>query len=350
MGCTINIMDIETQQRAISGIITSFEDVSSLRGQEDVAQRVRPYLQGSFKEPGSFLHRLLEANPGVANQWMRYESVPSSMRRQIISQSINSKTWEDAIPIGYQSFLFLAELYKDKGITAAEAEKLVKKAYEDALNNVTLDELVTLHDNVSKNDIRDALGRLKLSTGNVAGASIRLKFELDDRYGPEYEQDLKIALWECSQGNNNMMAEIQQAIEGTPARSQQEQIVLFARILTGKESELLRATLLKMIGKTIADLPGISDAIREERRREGRKGTIPLDENCLEQIERERFERTRENSEMKINLNSLTPRELEVWNQEKERILADKTREEWYGLEKAERVKQQIKYMKSKYS
>ena len=50
MGSTINSMDIETQQRAINGIITSFEDVSSLRGQEDLAQKIKPYLQGSFKE------------------------------------------------------------------------------------------------------------------------------------------------------------------------------------------------------------------------------------------------------------------------------------------------------------
>jgi hypothetical protein len=290
-------MDIQTQQRAISGIISSFEDVSFLRGQEDVCQRVRPYLQGSFKEPGSYLHRLLEANPGVTNQWMRYESVPSSIRRQILSQNINSKTWEDAIPMGYQSFLFLAELYKDKGITAAEAERLVKKAYEDALNDVTLNELVKLHHNVSENDIRDALGRLKLSTGSVAGADIRLKHALDDHYGPEYEQDLKIALWECSQGNNNMMAEIQKAIEGIPARSQDEQIELFTRILTGKEPELLRATLLKMVGKTIADLPGISDAIREERQREDAKVTMqPWDDDSAEMIKDESFESTRENS------------------------------------------------------
>jgi len=101
-------MDIETQQRAINGIITSFEDVSSLRGQEDLAQKIKPYLQGSFKEPGSFLHRLLEANPDGANQWMRYASVPSSIRRQIISQNITSKTWEDAIPIGSHGLSLLS--------------------------------------------------------------------------------------------------------------------------------------------------------------------------------------------------------------------------------------------------
>ncbi|MFC2001922.1 hypothetical protein ACFLUZ_05425 [Chloroflexota bacterium] len=80
---------------------------------------------------------------------------------------------EDLEVVAKQGFLFLADLYQSEGITAAEAERLITQGFIDALTGITLDELVKIHDNVSENDIRDALCRFKLSTNNVAGADKR---------------------------------------------------------------------------------------------------------------------------------------------------------------------------------
>lgn len=49
-------------------------------------------------------------------------------------------------------------------------------------------------------------------------------------------------------------------------------------------------------------------------------------------------------------LEQLKPRELDLFNAELERREAEKTREQWYGADKAQKVTQRIKYLKTKYS
>jgi hypothetical protein len=49
-------------------------------------------------------------------------------------------------------------------------------------------------------------------------------------------------------------------------------------------------------------------------------------------------------------IEQLKPRELDLLNDELERLEAKKTREQWYGSDKASKITQQVKYLKAKYS
>jgi hypothetical protein len=49
-------------------------------------------------------------------------------------------------------------------------------------------------------------------------------------------------------------------------------------------------------------------------------------------------------------LSQLKPRELDLFYSELDRLRENKTRLQWYGQAKAKRVKQQLKYMRGKYS
>lgn len=59
------------QEQAIDGIITTFEDVLFLQGQGEMALRLRPSLQASFKEPGSFIALYLD-QPGSTLRKYRF--------------------------------------------------------------------------------------------------------------------------------------------------------------------------------------------------------------------------------------------------------------------------------------
>jgi hypothetical protein len=72
--------------RAIEGIITSFEDALSLQGKSVIARQIGPHLRTSFKETGSILYRLLDTNPSSTEAWISYASYSPSLRRKGIAQ------------------------------------------------------------------------------------------------------------------------------------------------------------------------------------------------------------------------------------------------------------------------
>ena len=150
-------MNIKTQERAFKGVFTLFEDLMFLEGKGFIARGLRPHLKGSFTEPGSILHRQFDAYPAYVADLIHYMDYQPGQRRRAIIQFGTRKQWRDVIPLIKDGFLFLADLYQRKKISAAEAERQIEQEFEDALNNITLDELVKTHDNVSKNEFRTCL-------------------------------------------------------------------------------------------------------------------------------------------------------------------------------------------------
>jgi hypothetical protein len=339
----------DSYAKAVQSIIFSWGDLLRVRGRLSEFDNMEFYLYESLSDPAPILSRLFREKPDLLVGLIVYNRKPIEQRIKVVSEQIRKQPWQDVLPLIDQSFSFLADLYKSKGITLANAEKLIEKKFEDALSNITLDELVGIHEGISENEIRDALSKLKLTTGSIAGADKRLKDELNRHYGPEYEQDIKIALWECSRGNKHFITEILKLFEKMP---ENQKPLLFVRMFVeGKEPKVLRATLLRILRRTIADLPGIAEAIRDRRRREEHKASaVEMKYEDINQIEEGKFQRRLETIEWKSYLNQMTPGEIDVFSKELERLDSNKTREEWYGEKDAQRVTQRIKYIKSKYN
>jgi hypothetical protein len=122
---------------------------------------------------------------------------------------------------------------------------------------------------------------------------------------------------------------------------------------------------LGILRKTIEGLPDIADIVKERRaQKESGRSIIrdesdinddePLFDNIADKDEEsieEAFEHHEEIAELRNKTQQFTTRELDLYQSELCRLDADKTREEFYGNpNRAKRVTQQFKYMKSKYS
>jgi hypothetical protein len=181
-----------------------------------------------------------------------------------------------------------------------------------------------------------------------------------------YEQDVKGAMWGRAKGNHHLRYETLKMIEGAQPRPIEEQIALIVRIARGQEQKLMRDTLLRILRKTIADLPEVSDQLQEKRRAYDRGKRLESEEIRLQGrnavgdiffapkrnavMTDSNSERANKVAELRANLSLLKPRELDLYHSELQRMEAEMTREEYYKDKKeAERVKQRMKYLAEKY-
>lgn len=277
-------MDSDTQQRAIKGLITLWEDICFVQGKGLLVRQLKPHIEAALAEPGSLIHRLIEAMPDHAKWYVNWSHQPTETRRKLISKAFNQKIIRETVWL-FHHLCLLARVHQCEGITVAEAERLIHKQYKDALSTITLKELLNKPspDDVPKEiDMRALMSSLALFPGSLAGADKRLKTILCQRIRdftgdtPVYEQDLKIALWGCAQGNGHLIKETTKMIEGDPPRPIEEQIALIARIFRGEEPKLMRTTLLRILRKTIEELPDIH---QDKRRLETQNIELPLPDN-----------------------------------------------------------------------
>lgn len=284
-------MEVSTQERAIKGLVDLWEDICFVQGKGFIARQLKLHIQKALKEPGSAIHRLFEATPGKAEWYISYGKKPKGLRRRIIGQNLTRKAVQELTWLFKRGIYNLAIAYRSEGITAAEAERRINRQYRDALSTITLKELVKADDNATyKNEVHNLMARLGLTTGSLAGADKRLKIVLAERFRtltgktPLYELDLKEAMWECATGNGHLLYETLKVIEGDPPRPLEEQISLIVRIFKGQEQKLMRGTLLRILRKTIADLPEISDELRQKHRAYKRGKAIEAEELRLERV------------------------------------------------------------------
>jgi len=230
-------MEISTQQRAIKGLIDLWEDICFVQGKGLMARQLKPHIQIALEEPGSAIHRLFEAMPDREEWYIRYDNYSSpgfrgkvrkitrisvGQRRKIIGQNLTRKAVQESARLFKHGMYILGSGCHSMGISAAEAERRIDRQYEDALSTIPLRELIKADDSTTyENEFRNLMARLGLSTGSVAGADKRLQTLLSERLrlfmGKSlYEQDLKVALWECAKGNHHLQYETLKMIEGDP--------------------------------------------------------------------------------------------------------------------------------------
>jgi hypothetical protein len=100
-------MEISTQQRAINGLIDLWEDICFVQGKGFMARQLKPHIQIALEEPGSAIHRLIEAMPDREEWYIRYANysgpgfrgklkritgISIGQRRKIIGQNLTRKT------------------------------------------------------------------------------------------------------------------------------------------------------------------------------------------------------------------------------------------------------------------
>ena len=96
-----------------------------------------------------------------------------------------------------------------------------------------------------------------------------------------YEQDLKVAFWELAKGSRYLQDELGEMICGDPTRPLTEQLDLIVRIFRGQEHKLMRDTLLRILRKTIEDLPDVKTALQNSEREYARNKKLEAEEERL---------------------------------------------------------------------
>lgn len=301
-----------TQEKALNGLIDLWADVYSteryfIQGKSFKAGQLKPHVKAALAEPDSSILKVIEAEPEKAAACIEYGSIPMRVRRNTIIQNLIRKELRDNEFLYFfdGAFYLAAVLHISFGITFAEAEKRMKQSFGLILSRMTLKQLLS---EPSENDIPSEfrlhtwLSSLPLSAGSIAGANVRLRRVLEQRFKifsgdtRHYEQDLKIALLDCWNGSHVDACVKLLRDQGDTT----QQMATFKRILDGQEPKLLRTMLLAMLRKTIEEETDIADEIKERRRQEEylanlnkqrRKDDEPLsgfivrDESVLENIE-----------------------------------------------------------------
>ena len=77
-------MNINTQEKAIKGLITLWEDIYFVQGKDKVAARLKPGIQNALKEIGPLFFSLAEG-------FAKYNDYPVETRRDLLRKDLEQK-------------------------------------------------------------------------------------------------------------------------------------------------------------------------------------------------------------------------------------------------------------------
>jgi len=267
-------------QEALTGLVELWADIFSQEiynfdGKELTTYKLKPYITAALKDPGSLLNNFAESYPELAMGCTVYKELPSELRPAILLLCGKEMKYN---LICYEKILALAAIVNMViGITFDEFEQRFNKSFKCELTRITLDELLS---KPRESNLHTLLEALPLFPGSIAGADRRLKSVLVSRRNElsemttYYEQDLKIALWDCWNGSH-----IDECLKILRQQGDiRQQMATLQRIMDGQEPELLRIMMLSMLRTAIEDLPDIHQDLRKLET-QGRE--IPLAEEVL---------------------------------------------------------------------
>lgn len=326
-------MDYDTQQTAISGLLTQLEDFYFIRHKHLPPSSLRTYIQESLKKVGPLFSYMIEKH---GRGFIYYGSRSSQERRDLLEQNYSSPVMRLYVFLLRKMLYSITMNYVKTGENEADLESQWENDKEKLLSAATLGEL---HNNIT----------LTLYPGNVAGADRRLKAILKERITEgSYIQDCRVALWKLLRVINESIHQ-ELNYQATDEAINNDQVDFIIRLYRGQEANLVRKLQLRVIRKIISDLSDIKSDISEVRKQEAIPGmAFVRDQAILQSIPCQTTFHT--NNKADSLLPQLKPHELDLYYSELERLRENKTRSQWYGQTKAEKVKQQLKYMRSKYS
>ncbi len=348
-------MGTNLKEQAIDGLIEFLSDMRIFCGKaEDLA--FKPFMKAVLTRSDSLTQELM-GTPEQIQSYIDYANSPVEQRRELLINEIFENNTEQFTDIALRNFFETSSCIVSGGFTFAEMEEHLNQILPPELSECVLKKITK---ELGLNDVLKLEPyKLGLSPGSVAGADKRLRSVLEERsakegeHGSDYEQDVAAALWECSQSQD--FGEFTKMLGG-----KQCPIEVMARI-----RENARSGCIRILRKTIDDLPDIADTVKDLRakRKSGhtiirddsdKNGDEPLFDNIADKDEEsveEGFENKEQLAEWRSKTAMFTTRELELYQSELSRLEVYKTREEFYGTpDRAKSVTQQLKYMKSKYS
>jgi hypothetical protein len=355
-------MNKSDTKNAVNNFIELYNDGLSIRGKTPMNRREKHDLR---KTAGSIAKKLIEdSQRDVQQSLVHYCDTPKALRVKLLETSFYNMVVEQAFHNPVLRFLFLSLCYEFEGIKLDdEFKQFIGSEVSRLLIKITR-ELGT------EGTIKIGVSDLGFSPGSIAGMDERLKYVLKQHFesmsenvSSEYEQDLLIAFWKCSEGEN--LDEFTKILDhnGDHAAA----IAKAREIFSGQGKEaIIRGIIIRILRKTISNLSDIKDAVNDYRDQSDHKRIFVRDESVERNDEIEplfdtikspdsgNIEDDLENEEQlhewKTKVKQFTTRELQVFENELAREQSNKTREEYYGKNEALKVTQQLKYIKKKYS
>ena len=260
-------MDNAVREKFIEGYVECLCDTRFVCGKTDGAE-FRFYMKEVLSNSDLFV----DASPDEIQFYIGYVTIPVEQRRELVSEFIKNNAelvMDMTLPLFFKGLSCIVS----GEFTLAEVNEQLKQLCPPELCDMAMKKITEALglNEVFKLEPRD----LGLLAGSVAGADERLRTVLDQRSvrrnenGSHYEQDLASALWECSEGKN--LDEFMKMLGDKHYPTE-----VMARV-----REIARTACLRIIRKTIEDLPDIHQDVKELRN-PGRE--IPLTEELLTNV------------------------------------------------------------------
>lgn len=325
-------MDRVTKQKAVDGLVEFFEDIRCICGKREGSLEGKLYMKNYLLKSDL----LASISPIEVQYFANYADIPIEPRRSGLNKIFFKFAAEYA---DLELRLLYYVMWRiNEGLTVAEVKQELEQYFGSELANVLPWESLEF----------DKFPSLALYPGSIAGANARLRNVLNQRSvkqgkdKSDYEQDLSVVLWECSEGKH--LEEFRKSCNSKGNFTEEAASKLFK----GEENEKLRGIILRILRKTIEDLPDIRQDIRNLRA-QGKE--VMLTDEMLSALpaRHEQYENAIDNfldmiTERGIEISRLDARDLDLLNDELSRLESGYTRREYYG-DKENQRKQQLKYL-----
>ncbi|MBA7677428.1 hypothetical protein ES703_85685 [subsurface metagenome] len=335
------------KRKVVNNFVEFWNDTLYIRGKPPANRRLRRYLKA---KTGSKVWQIISTSPTDIQFFTHYTDTPIESRRKMLDNDFSK-----LMPILYDVFprLFYLSLWSmSEGISLIEIKDVLKEYFGHELSEVMVEEMTRQLG--TSGVLKFDMSSLGFGPANIAGANARLKSILNQRsmkhgdHKSDYEQDLSVALWECSEGAHLDEFRKMFSDKGDLA----EEATSLWQMLKEKDFKAIRSIFLRILRKTIEDLPDIRQDIRNLEA-QGRE--VPLTDEMRSTLEArpDQYENALDNfldmlAEHSVDINRLDTRELDLLSDELNRLGYGMTRKEYYGDRENQR-KQQLKYLAKRF-
>ncbi len=245
-----------TKEKAIEGIIEYLADMRFLCGKAEDLE-FKPYMKAALTSSNTFTQEFIGTSPEQIQFYVDYANSPVEQRREVLREHFRTNWQQYMNVMNVESNIFFKGLSccVSGAIKLTELEQLLKQFFPPELCDMALKKIT---EELGLNEVLKLEPlNLGLLPGSVAGADIRLRTVLSQRFVREnknntnYEQDLAVALWEISEGKN-----LDEFIKMLGIKHDPAEFIAMVR-------EKARSACLRILRKTIADLPDIRQDLRK---------------------------------------------------------------------------------------
>ncbi len=332
-----------TRQKSVDGFVEYWNDGLHVRSQPPANRQCRRHVRAKM---GAKVWQTINTSPTSIQFFAHYADAPAQSRRELLDKNYTRVLAENNV-------LFFRLVYGAmwlfyEGIPLTDLRSCLEECVGNEISAAILEE--TTRQVGTGGVVKLGTDALGLSPTNIAGANERLKRVLRRRSIGQYDQksdyegDLSLALWKCSEGEH-----LDQSAKAlTDSSDPMVAAASLRQILKEQDRKRLRAVILRILRKTIEDLPDIKQDVKNER---ATSSVLSLDNITAGELKAS-HESALSNllnglTAHGIDINCLSRREMQLLGDELNRRKYGQTRREVYGDEENQR-KQAFKNLKNK--